>query len=243
MLHLVLVEPTEGKTMTDIDLSKSKNTTVKDMWNKLQEMVKPLTEIQQKIKAASPPSVLELDKELNSSEDPVIAEYRAEIKRLEEAVKVAREDAHQKMIARYQTIPEAELEDLKKAFAAQHSDARTTLGMLRDYATIFKVTEAEEALKDFKLPDLRGQNKVGQGANADSAPRPKVTAVTVTRADGKSKTTDTLSAAALFAKQATADVLATWLKEAGASEWQEVSETLTVELDGVTYEITPKVHE
>lgn len=231
------------QTTNTLDLSKHKNTFVKQMWEKISDRIAPLKEVHDQIKAATPPSVSELDTELKTSDDPQVKEFRDAIHRAEEALRVAREEGHKYILkAKYAPLSDEEQAALKAKFAKLYQAANTPVGMLRDYAEMFDLEDVQTFLKSFQLPHLRGSARPG-GANADSAPRPQVGSVVVTKADGTTKTFDKLSAASIFSKVPTAKIRDKWLETAGVSAWQDVDSEITFSADDVEFIVTPRDNE
>lgn len=226
------------------DLSKHEDSAIVKLWAKVQTSVEPLFELYNKVKESSPPSVAELDKELAESADTELASYRVEMKRLEDAVRVIREDAHQHILKGYNFMDPAELAKLKTAFAEQSVIARTTLATLKNYARVLDVAGVEEELEKFEMPTLRGTTKVA-GAGSTTTPRARIESVTVTRPDGKSKTGDKLGVAGLFASIDTDTIFTAWLEASGATKWQDIKEVVNFTVSTgndkeYSFSVTPK---
>lgn len=236
---------TDVPVNADEVLSGHPNATVRDMWERVKEDAAPLEEIHENIRAASPPSSSELDEWLTSSPDPEIVEFREAIKRMEDALRVAREDAHKALLSKVRQVSPEELDQLKVQYAKQIGVVRTSVGMLRDFAELMSgrqnVEGVLDALKAYSVPTLRaiGPNR-GSTNQGDGAPRPQVKQIEVTRPNGASKTFDKLSHAAQWVKQNTSDVYAAWLKAAKANQWQDVTEAVEFTLNDFKFGITPR---
>lgn len=221
------------------DLSQYPDESVKNMWARAMGFAEPMMALHEKIREASPPNVLELDKELNSSDEPAVAEFRAEIKRLEEALKVIREDAHKHILKGYNSIPEAELKGLQAEFTKATTKVRTALTTIRGYADIMELDDVKALVDAYRIPTLRGTVQT-PGASAASVPRPRVANVEVKKADGKTKVFATLGAASIFASVDNSTTFRTWLETAGETEWQHVKEVVSFEVNGVKFTVTPE---
>lgn len=225
-----------------LDLSKHKNTFVKQMWEKIVDRISSLKEVHEQIKAATPPTVAELDKELHSSSDPQVKEFRDAIARAEETLRVAREDAHKHILqAKHSPLSDEEQAKLKAQFAKLYQAANTPVGMLRDYAEMFDLTDVQNFLKTFMLPHLRGSAR--PGASAEVAPRPQIGSVVATRADGSTKTFGKFSDASIYTKVPTTQIRDGWLKAAEADTWQEVNQEITYKIGEVEFIVTPRDNE
>lgn len=225
-------------------LSKHKNQTVKDMFALLQKELQPLDELQDKVKKASPPPVAQLDKELAESEDPTDVEFREAIQRAEDAVRIAREDAHKHMLRKYKTLNPDELEKLKNAYGQQATRAKKAWGMLNDFAEMMPNTDGvKEALAEIRIPNLKTLgNTTGRTNVGDGGPRPRITSVTIVRKDGAAKTDTKISPLMIWAKLKSTDVYRAWYEAAGVDQWQDITETHTFTVEECEITIEPVVH-
>lgn len=227
--------------MTEI-LSKHKNATVRDFYALLEKELKPLDALQDKVKKASPPPVAKLDQELAESEDPADVEFREAIQRAEDAVRIAREDAHKHMLSKYKTLDPDELEKLKNEFGVQATRARKAWGMLNDYAEMMPNTEGvKQALDEIRIPNLKSiGGTLGRTNVGDGGPRPQITSVTITRKDGSTKTDTRISALMSWSKLNTQDIYKAWFAAAGTDQWQSITETHTFQVDECEVSIEPR---
>ena len=233
------------QTVTPQDvLGKHKNQTVRDMYAVLTKELKPLEALQEKVKAAIPPTVAELDKELSESEDSKVKEFREAIERLEEQVRVAREDAHKHLLSKYKTLSSDEITALKTEYSTQANRARKAWGMLNDFAEMMPNTEGvKDALGNIRIPDLRAlSGTTGRTNHGEGGPRPKITSVTITRKDGESKTAERISGLVVWAKLKTSDIYSAWFKAAGVDQWQDIKETHTFSVGDCEVTIEPYVN-
>lgn len=228
------------KTYADI-LAGHKNKTVREMWDQVLKEAAPLAEIQEKVKAASPPPVSELDKQLAESDDPEVKEFREQIERLESQLRTAREDAHKHLLKGYNTISEEEMDKLNTDYAVKATRVRKAVGMLRDYGEIMSVDGVVEAIDQYRIPNLRGGATRGRSNLENGGPRPKVSECTIVRADEKVKTGQQISVLAPWAKLQTADIYSAWFQKAGTTTWQDIHETYTFEVGDCEVTIVPKV--
>lgn len=221
-----------------------KNKTVRELWELLKQEAAPLAEIQAEVKAASPPTVPELDKDLAESDDPKVMEFRAEIERLETALRNAREDAHGYIKdTKYKVLSSDELEALNTKYAQQATRVRKSVGMLRDYGEIQRVDGVVENIDKYRIPNLRGNATRGRTNLENGGPRPKIESCTIVREDQKAKTGHQISVLAPWAKLTSADIYAAWFAKAGVSAWQDIHETHTFDVGTCTVTIVPKASE
>jgi hypothetical protein len=227
-------------------LATHKNKTVKEMWERVVTFSTPLDAIQTQIKAASPPPVSELDALLATSEDSTVVEFRNEIERREKALREAREDAHKYLMEKeFTPISDEKMDELKQAYGKQAELTRTAYGMLNSYAELMSsvdgvdVTGVADALKHFKIPNLRSIASNTGAAQTEGGSRPRTGAIHVKRGNGDERDFDKISLAAGWAKLTTPMVFNAWLKAAGVATWQEVKEKLTFTVDKAEITITP----
>jgi hypothetical protein len=224
-------------------LKNHKNQTIKDMYALLEKELKPLETLQEKVRKASPPPVSELDKELTESEDPKVVEFREAIQRLEDQVRIAREDAHKHLLGKYKTLSDDELDALKNQYGVQYTRAKKAWGMLHDFGEMMGNTDGVvEALNEIRIPNLKSLgNNTGRTNVGDGSPRPKVTSVTIVRGDGATKTAEKISALVVWAKLKTPDIYREWFATAGTDQWQNISETHTFKVGDCEVTIEPVV--
>jgi len=222
-------------------LKKHKNQTVRDMFALLEKELAPLAELQERVKKASPPPVSELDKELAESEEPQVVEFRKAIERIEEQLRVAREDAHKFLLSRYKTLSSDELEALRNEYGQQATRARKAWGMLHDFSEMMPNTDGvKEALEQIRIPNFRNfGNTTGRTALGDGGPRPKVSKVTIKRADGQVKSDERISSLAIWSKLKTKDIYEVWFKTAGVEQWQDIKDTHTFKVGECEVTIEP----
>lgn len=232
---------TKSQDTPDVNtvLGKHKNETVRAMWERVAGFAAPLAGLVDEIKASSPPPVNELDKELSESTDPKIVEFRAEIERLEAALRTAREDAHKELLKKVKTLSPEDLEKKKNTFAKHYNDARGAVALLRNTAAALDWKDVMEALDAYELPTLRGTNRIGT-ANSEGTPRPQVASIVVTRENGQRKEFDKLSFAAKFVGCETSAIYNAWIAAAEVSEWQKIDTTQEFDVNNCTVVITPK---
>lgn len=227
--------------MSDV-LKTHKNQTVVDMYKLLEKELKPLDAMQAKVKAAMPRPVAELDKELSESTDPKLVEFREAIERIEEQLRVAREDAHNHMRKDEQTLSDDELEKLKTAYGQQYNRAKKAWGMLNDFASMMPNTDGvTDALKEITIPNLRNVGKT-TGSVGDGTARPRITSVTIVRKDGSSKVDERISSLVTWSKLKTQDIYAAWYAAAGTDNWKNITETHTFKVDDCEVTIEPHVN-
>lgn len=224
-------------------LSKHANKMVRDMYAILEKELKPLDALQEAVRAAMPRPVAELDKEAEESTDPKIVEFREAIKRAEDQARIAREDLHKHMRKGEKSLSDDELEKLKNQYGVQQTRARKAWGMLNDTGEMMPDTDGVvEALREIKIPNLKSiGGTLGRTNVGDGGPRPQIESVTITRADGASKTDQRISALVVWAKLRTPDIYAEWFSAAGTDQWKSIKETHTFKVGDCEVTIEPHV--
>lgn len=222
-----------------VDLSTHEEEPIRKMWAKVQEFVAPLEELYKTVKDSSPPTTPELDRELNSSDDPKMVEYREEMAKLEKAKLQVREDAHKHLLSGYHSIPEDELKKLREEFSTQYKKAQATIAMLRTYAETLEVAGVVDELKRFEMPTLRGTTRVTGGTSTTTS-RARVAEIRVTKPGKATKTFGRFSQAAVHTGLDTTVISSSWLEASGETEWQSVNDVVDFEIDSIKFSVTPE---